>query len=253
MTNRGKPPLKNFIGSSKNYLIVAVLLFAFVCLFVSIAATSQTLESAQRWILIVFIILFTTVGMIVSVWLILRQSRQNFVRQENRESEWHSSSTESQRRKLNNAVREIAQTLNVSALDDIFSVYIVAQDLALREIQRESGETVLRNQSIGAADFDAVMFKREIVVCVEIEFVVAPDFSPIKISEIFKKINAAQKTFARTGKERKFRLLLVLITQLEPADEAKLRASLVKKFPATTIDIDIRLFDFENLRKTFAV
>ncbi len=253
MTNQGKLPLLSFVNSSRNYLILIVSLFAFICFFVGITATGQTLETLQRWILIVFIILFATVGMSFSIWLILRQSRQNYVRKDNRESNWKASATENQRRKLNTDVREIAESLNVSELSSVFSAFIVAQDLALRQIQSEAKEIILRNQSIGSIDFDAVIFKQDIIVCVEIAFLVSADISQAKVNEVLKKISSAKKTVDRTGKDTKFRLLLVLITQLAKTDEAKLRSTLVQKFPPTTVDVDIRLFDFESLQKIYAM
>jgi hypothetical protein len=44
----------------------------------------------------------------------------------------------------------------------------------------------------------------------------------------------------------------VLVTQLAPEDEEKLRASLVnRRFSDTPVDIDIRLLDFELLQKVY--
>lgn len=255
MANRGKPSLLNFVGSSRNYLILIISLIALVCLFVGIAATSQNLETLQRWILIVFVIIFATVGLTLSVWLILRQARQNAVGKDNRESGWKAGSTDSQRRKLDDNLREITVALNNPDVptSDLFSAYIVAEDLALRQIQQEVKEPLLRHQSIGNADFDAVLFKQDVIVCVEIAFLVTPDISPVKISEVLKKIAAATKSFEREGKDPKFKLLLVLITQFDRAGEAELRSSLVKRFSATPVEVDIRLFDFEDLQKIYTL
>lgn len=255
MANRGKPSLVNFINSSRNYLILIVSLIALVCLFVGIAATSQTLETLQRWILILFVIIFATCALSLSVWLILRQSRQNAIGRENREFGWKTSSTDSQRRKLDDKLREITIALKNPDVPtaDLFSAYIVAEDLALRQIQQETKESILRHQSIGNADFDAVLFKQDAIVCVEIAFLVAPDVSQAKINDILKRIASAEKTFDRLGKDAKFKLLLVLITQLDAAGETELRSTLTGKFSATSIDVDIRLFDFESLQKIYAV
>jgi len=254
MANQGKPSPVNFVNSSRNYLILIVSLIALVCLFAGIAATSQTLETLQRWILIAFVILFATFGLSLSVWLILRQMRQNAVGKDNREFGWKASSTESQRRKLNDNLREITVALNNPDVptNDLFSAYLVAEDLALRQIQQESKEPLLRHQSVGNADFDALLFKQDVIICVEIAFLVSPDISQAKINEVLKKIDSAKKTFDRLGKDAKFRFLLVLITQLDQAGEAELRSSLVKKFSATSVDVDIRLFDFESLQKIYA-
>jgi len=255
MANQGKPSLISFVNSSRNYLILITSLIALVCLFVGIAATSQALETLQRWILIAFVILFATVGLSLSIWLILRQARRNAVGVDNRDFGWKTSSTESQRQKLDDNLREITVALNNPDVptSDLFSAYIVAEDLALRQIQQETKDPVLRHQSVGNADFDAVLFKQDVIVCVEIAFLVAPDISQVKINEVLKEIALAKKIFDRVGKDAKFTLLLVLITQLDQAGAAELRSSLVKKFSETSVEVDIRLFDFEGLQQIYSV
>lgn len=254
MANQDKPSLTNFIGSSRNYLIVIISLFVLVCLFVGIAATSPTLETLQRWILIVFVVIFATFGLSLSVWLVLRQSRRNAVGISNREFGWRSSSTDSQRRKLNDNLREIIAALKLSdvQIDDLFSAYIVAEDLALRQIQLETRENLLRHQTIGGTDFDAILLKQDVVTFIELAFLVTEDVSQSKINEILNKVASAEKTFEKSGRNINARLLFVLITQLDAAGEAHLRSSLVKKFAATSVDVDIRLFDFEDLQKIYA-
>lgn len=254
MANQGKPSLADFIGSSRNYLIVIVSLFVLVCLLVGIAATSPTLETLQRWILIGFVVVFGTFGLSLSVWLVLLQARRSAVGISNREFGWKSSSTDSQRRKLNDSLREIIAALKLSdvQIDDLFSAYIVAEDLALRQIQLEARENLLRHQSIGGTDFDAILLKQDVITCIEVAFLVTADVSQSKINEILNKVASAEKAFERSGKGANVRLLFVLITQLDAEGEARLRSSLVKQFSATSVDVDIRLFDFEDLQKIYA-
>ena len=245
--------MSNFVGSSRNHLILIVSLVALICLFVGIAATSQTLETLHRWILIVFVILFAVCGTSVSVWLLLRESRRAAVGKENKEFGWKASSTDSQRRKLTGEVREIAHALHLTETDNVFSAYIVAQDLALRQIQQETKEPILRQMSVGSAEFDAILLKHDVITCIEIAFLVSPDVSQVKINDVLKKTAIAKKTFERLGKDANIKLLLVLVTQLDPTGEAELRSTLVKKFSETSVDVDVRLFDFESLQKIYAV
>lgn len=231
-----------------------ISLLVLVCLFVGAAATSQTFEPLQRWILIVFVILFAVVGLGLSVWTVLRRSERNVAGRDSREFGWKSSPTERQRRKLNENLREIvvAPKFADARIDDLFSAYVVAEDLAFRQIQQETKENLLRHQSIGGVDFDAILVKPDYVTCIETAFLVAPDVSQEKINEILHRISSAKKIFEQSGKKTNLRLLFVLITRLDKAGETQLRASLVKKFAATSVDIDIRLFDFEELQKIYA-
>ena len=45
-------------------------------------------------------------------------------------------------------------------LGDLQSAYIVAEDLALRQIQQEENIPLMRHVSVGGVPFDAVMIKR---------------------------------------------------------------------------------------------
>lgn len=255
MANQSKPALTNYIVSSRNNLVIIVSLVVLICLFLGIAATSPTLETLQRWILIVFVIIFAVFGLSIAVWLILRQARRNAVGRDNREFGWKTSSTDSQRRKLNDNLREIIAALKLSdvQIDDLFSAYIVAEDLALRQIQQETRENLLRHQSIGGTDFDAILLRQDIITCIEVAFLVAPDVGQAKINEMLNKILSAKKTFERLGKDAHLRLLFVLITQIDETGAARLRQSLVEKFSATSVDVDIRLFDFEDLQKIYTM
>jgi hypothetical protein len=48
------------------------------------------------------------------------------------------------------------------------------------------------------------------------------------------------------------KLMMILITQLNPEDETRLRAGLGKRrFSSTPVDIDIRLLDFEALQRIY--
>ena len=45
--------------------------------------------------------------------------------------------------------------------------------------------------------------------------------------------------------------MFALVTQLDQTGEAKLRSILGDKFSETPVDVDIRLFDFEELQRIF--
>lgn len=255
MSKQTKQSLANFVSPSLSYLIIIIGLIAVVCLAVGFAASSDNLNGTQRWILVVFLILFAVFSVAASVWLILRESRRVAIGKDNREFNWEVSSPEKQQRKLNNEVNEIAAILKLpeEQLSDLQSAYIVAEDLALRQVQQEAKQPLTRHLSIGNTEFNAVLLKQDIVTCIEVTFLVTPDVSQAKINAMLRKIELAKKTFSQNGKQARIRLLLVLVTQLDQDEEKQLRASLVKKFSSTTVDVDIRLLDFESLQKIYAM
>ncbi|MGI8554939.1 MAG: hypothetical protein ACR2LT_01080, partial [Pyrinomonadaceae bacterium] len=61
-----------------------------------------------------------------------------------------------------------------------------------------------------------------------------------------------KKLFAKIRPDSKLKLMLPLITQLDRADEIKLRAALKNKFTGTTVDVVINPLDFEELQLIFA-
>ncbi|CAN5458977.1 hypothetical protein BH18ACI1_BH18ACI1_03230 [soil metagenome] len=255
MLKRTKPLLTDSAPSSLNYLIAIISFIALACLSIGIAASSRNLEALQRWILISFLILFSLFGLIISVWLILRQARRNAVSIASKKTDWEIMLPKNQRAKLNREVREIASILETpeEQFSDLVSAYVVAVDLALRQIQQEAKTPLMRYVCIGNAEFDAVLMKQDFVICIELVFLVMPIVPQEKINLLLNKILVAQETFKQINFEAKIKLLLVVVTQLDRIQEKELRSNLIKKFLSTPVDVDIRLLDFESLQKIYAI
>lgn len=173
----------------------------------------------------------------------------------NRDSiEWSAAMPDLQRQNLNIEVRELSKILQVESaqISDLQSAYIVAEDLALRQIQYEEGVPLMRHVSVGSVPFDAVFLKDNLLVCCEVSFLVAPDLRQDRIESMMRKIAQAKQEIEKTVSEISVRLMIVLVTQLVPDDDALLRSMLNKqKFAETPVDIDIRLLDFEALQRMY--
>jgi hypothetical protein len=255
MAKRNERSLSNYLSPAKNHLIPITILVITACFSVGLAIAfgSQYLESGQRWALILFLMIFATIGLFVTTWLILRHSRKLAVGQKDDSSYWQIMLPESQRRKLNAEVKELGAIMNIpkQQLGDLRSAYIVAEDLALRQIEQETKNTMIRHISIESAEFDAIMINQDIITCVETTFLVTPHVSQEKINTVLKKIEFSSKKLNEIRPGTKLRLLLALVTQLDQEAEAKLRSTLISKFSTTPVDVDIRLLDFEGLQKIF--
>jgi hypothetical protein len=167
---------------------------------------------------------------------------------------WDAAMPEIQRQNVNLEVRELARLLGVGddQLADLLSAYIVAEDLALRQIQQEENLPLMRHVSIGNTPFDAIMVDQDLITCIEISFLVVPDIRQERIESMLKKITTAKKNLADVKSRLRIRLMLVLVTQLTVEEEEQLRAILVtRRFSETPVDIDIRLLDFEILQKVY--
>lgn len=256
MTNRKKVSLFEFINPSRNYLTLIIVLLIFVCLAVSVGfgLSSATLTITQRWLFIVFLMLFPIFGLILSIWLILRHFRKLSVSERDDEIPWQIMSAEKQQRKLNSEVADLAFLLgiNESQMNDLRSAYIVAEDLALRKIEQEADVSLRRHISLERTDFDAVLVQDDVIKCIEVTFAVTPNIPQEKINLMMRKASSFKKSLSNLRPNTKVVLMVLIVTQLEPDAEAALRPKVKDMFLKTPVDVDIRFPDFESLQKTFA-
>lgn len=167
---------------------------------------------------------------------------------------WDAAMPEIQRQNVNVEVLELARLLGVGRdqLTDLLSAYIVAEDLALRQIQQEENLPLMRHVQIGGTHFDGIVVDQDLITCVEVSFLVTPDMRQEKIEAMLKKVAQAKKNLAEQKSRLRLRLMLVLVTQLTSEEEENLRGMLItRRFADTPVDIDIRLLDFEMLQRVY--
>lgn len=238
-----------FSRPSSLYPAAAAAAFAAVALFAGLIVSL----AAGNWPFTV-ISLVSLGGLAAFAYLSLGRIRRLHAAENNQRIDWDTAPPEVQRESLGVEVAALSQILEVGRdqISDLQSAYIVAEDLALRQIQQEEGTPLLRHVSIGGVPFDAVMSRGDLVVCVEVMFLVSPAIRPDKLKAVMRKISSAGKAVQQRSAEAKLRLMLVLITQLTPEDEKALRSTLNKqRFSETPVDVDIRLLDFEELQRVF--
>jgi hypothetical protein len=167
---------------------------------------------------------------------------------------WMHIAPEIQREILVSEVEQIAKHIGFDDGDngELLSTYIVAHDLALRQIQQEHNAAMIRHAAVGRVSFDALVPGADRLTCVDVSFLVTPELQQDKIDAMLKKIAHLSKVFEADKIGLELRLVIILVTQLDADGESELRASLrQKRFASTTADIDIRIFDFEDLQRTF--
>lgn len=189
------------------------------------------------------------------VWFNVRHWKVLFAAADHKSVAWDIAEPEVQRARLSQEVNDLARILKIpqEQVSDLLSAYIVAEDLALRQVQHESKLPLARHITIGKTPFDAIFARQDVITCVEVAFLVTPNLPQAKINAILNKLATAQKALSTTGVKARLRLLLVLVTQLDRVAETELRSSLAQKFSTTPVDVDIRLLDFEKLQKIFAL
>lgn len=251
--------------AAQNYFAILVGLILVVCLAagLALAFASASMDAIQRWALIIFLMVFAVCGLIFSLfgataseWLAMREWRKIKALENNGKIGWDVLPPLAQRRKLKTEVNELAEILQVPSeqMSDLLSAYVVAEDLALRQIQQEEKVPLLRHIAVGNAEFDAILHKEEFITCIEVIFLVTPHLPPEKANFILKKTETAKQIFSKIRPEAKVKLLIVIVTQLDEREVKQLRSAIGRKmFPDSPVDIDIRLKDFEELQKTYAL
>ena len=207
----------------------------------------------RSW-LFVAVFVVSLIGLGVYSFLSASTTRKLAAAREQSRIDWEYALPEIQRESLNIEVLELSRILEVSSeqISDLQSAYIVAEDLALRQIQQEEQVPLLRHVSIGDVPFDAVLVKQDVIICAEVSFLVAPDLRQERIESMMRKMALVKKVLAKMTVAMKLRLMVVLVTQLTFEDEERLRKSLnTKRFSGTPVDVEIRLLDFEALQRIY--
>jgi len=194
------------------------------------------------------------VGLTAYTWFSIDQFRRLAAAHDQSRIDWEAALPEIQRQQLNVEVLELSKVLEVETeqVSDLQSAYLVAEDLALRQIQQEENVPLLRHVSVGEVPFDAVFVKDDVFNCCEVSFLVAPDLRQEKIDAMMRKVKRVKDSIESAKVGLRVRMMLVLITQLSKEDDERLRSELnTRRFSTTPVDIDIRLLDFEALQKIY--
>lgn len=249
MDKKGENSLRRFDRKQTNYPLIAVTAVLFVVLVAGIVVSVRSEDLVAAGVFAAAVLIFALVVLIdiANRRRIAAVDDRKFIR-------WDAAMPEIQRQNVNVEVRELGRLLGVGeeGLADLLSAYIVAEDLALRQIQQEENLPLMRHVSIGGTPFDAIMVEHDLITCIEVSFLVIPDVRQEKIESMLKKISLAKKNLVEQRSRLRLRLMLVLVTQLSSEEEERLRGMLVtRRFSDTPVDIDIRLLDFEILQKVY--
>lgn len=250
MTKPHDRHLANFEKPTPDFVLLAAGTVALICLGAGLVAA---LSGGAFGLGALFFVSF--LGVLVFFGLYFSRYKRLTAGSRAHRLMWDIDLPESQRSKLNHEVIALAKILEISQeqLSDLLSAYIVAEDLALRQIQQEAGMPILRHVQIGGVPFDGVLVKNDIVTCVEVTFLVTPNVTQEKINQILQKMSLTKKAFEKVMLEAKARLLLILVTQLDEDAMNQLRGSILKKFGKPIVEVDIVFLDFEELQRTYAM
>lgn len=249
MDKKSENPLARLEQRKTNYPLIAAGIVIFGVLIAGVVVSIQNQAPLLAALFVSAVLL-----LVVAVLLDIANTRRLEALDDRKFIHWDAAMPEIQRQNVNVEVRELARLLNVGddQLPDLLSAYIVAEDLALRQVQQEENKPLMRHVSIGQMPFDGILVDHDLITCIEVAFLVVPDVRQEKIESMLKKISQAKKNLAELKSRLRLRLMLVLVTQLSGDEEEHLRGMLItRRFTDTPVDIDIRLLDFEMLQKVY--
>jgi hypothetical protein len=249
MNPKDANPLSRFERQKTDYSLIAAsgVLFGVIIAGLVMAIRADEIFSS---------ILFVAAGAVFVILILVYFAKQRRLAavDDRKFIQWDAARPELQRQNINVEVRELAKQLRVDEgqLGDLLSAYIVAEDLALRQVQQEENLPLMRHVSIGRTPFDGILVDQDLITCIEVSFLVTPDIRQEKIESMLKKAAQAKKNLAELKSRLRLRLMLVLVTQLTDDEEEQLRGMLVtRRFSDAPVDIDIRMLDFEMLQKVY--
>lgn len=223
--------------------LVLFLLFAAVVLAVL----------SRNWVLTVSVVA-AAAGVTVFAYGHLVQSRRRVAFDGVAKIRWEAVLPAVQRQNLKLEVSELSRILETGPgqESDLQSAYLVAEDLALRQIQQDEKAPLLRHASVCGSSFSGVLIKDDLLICVEVYFLISPELRQDRVDAMMRKMEQVRRELGHAEAKMRTRLMVILITQLSPDDAARLRVNFGRKrFPDTPVDIDIRFLDFEALQRIY--
>lgn len=251
MNRQSKTIYLNFTRLNLPLTLWIAFLIAISLIITSIIIIISYADPSLRGQLVALALLLPLIGMALT-FLFLKRQLKRFSHKVTTEA-WELMLPEEQKQRLNAQVHELASALNLKGedLSNLKAAYVLAEDLALRQIEQEKQVSLRRHVRIADAQFDAVFFDKDYSTLVEIAFLVTPSISQKKIDTVLAKVQRALKKFQKIRSDRKVKLLFIIVTQMEPEAEQQLKKSLAERFSKSTVDVDIRLLDFEALQRIY--
>lgn len=249
MANSNSIPISRLKRPSQSWALTGSVLFILAVAVIGLAISVLLAQTATA---IAFAVVIGGVGLLLisanaEKKRLASLDGQKFI-------DWSAALPEVQRESVNVEVRELARLLKISddGLSDLLSAYIVAEDLALRQIQQEEQLPLMRHVSFGKVPFDGILVDDDLITCIEVTFLVVPDIRQDRVESVLRKVSQAAKNLADMKSKLRLRLMLVLVTQLDNDEEEELRGVLTaRRFFDTPVDIDIRILDFETLQQVY--
>jgi hypothetical protein len=271
MSAQTEAPNQNLLKPARNQLgIIALLTVLIYALASVVIGFSGHIDPSQKWPLVWFLVLFPLLVLGIFGWLVSRHHVKLYSAAADSTATGFFVTTLTagqQRRKLARSIGALDRSESLASTNlittesdaelagaasyDPRAIYIIAEDLALRRIEIERGPSFMRHVTLEGVPFDGVVVKDDRVMAVQVAFMASPHVRPGFTGALLDNAEYAATRLKLTRPGSSFTLLLAVVTQIAEQEQAQLKSSLIGKFGATPVDIDIEFFDFEQLQNEF--
>ena len=257
---------KSLMKKSNQLIITAILIgLIYIAAGIAMAWASKGLDDSQKWPLVVFMAVFPLFALAMFAWLVSKHHTKLYTSTPSiAEMSLNTLTPDQQRRKLNAEVSSILNAVaqsgevkkktnaDVASRGDVRTAFIVAEDLALRQLELEYGESFMRHAALEGVPFDGVWITSDKIAGIEVKFLDVPLLPQESVDSLLDKAEYAAARLKRTRPDASFAFVLALVTQLSAEEQTKLRMGLENKFALTPVKkIELKMFDFDNLQNTF--
>lgn len=258
---------RSLLKRSNQLIIIAVLIgLIYIAAGVVLSMSNTGLEPGQRWPLLIFMAVFPLFALAMFAWLVSKHHTKLYTSTPSiAEMSLNTLTPDQQRRKLNSEVSSIISAITQSnngdgkkkaaeepQRADIRTAFIVAEDLALRQLELEYGDTFMRHAALEGVPFDGVWVNTDKIAGIEVKFLDVPLLPQESVDSLLDKAEYAAARLKRTRPDAAFSFVLTLVTQLSAEEQTKLRMGLENKFALTPVKkIELKVYDFDNLQNTF--
>jgi hypothetical protein len=274
MSAQTEAPSNGLLSPAKNQLGIIALLIVLIYASASVViGFSGKIDPSQKWPLVWFLALFPLIVLGIFGWLVSRHHGKLIVAAtaEAFAGEMYLSTltASQQRRKLYTdmsafnagTISEGQSAFSSEALTratespslDRCAVYIVAEDLVLRQLELDRGGVFMRHVTLEGVPFDAAIVNDDSIIAVEVKFLTSPEVKQNVAGALLDKVEYAATRLKRTRPNSTFTFLLAVVSELADEDQNRLKTNLVNKFGVTPVDIDLEFFGFEQLQRNFAL
>lgn len=147
-------------------------------------------------------------------------------------------------------------SLPVSPESSAISKYLIAEDLALRELEAELGEPIAKQVRVEFSDarfiLDGLIEKGNEYIGIEVKYVRTPHVQPSTIqATLFKFVSLGSQV--QTSKENPFRFIFIFVTEFSGEDLKRFKTRVRERFPTTLVPLEWRFYELSQLKKKFGV